>query len=499
MIYLPGAGQMKEADRYTIERLHVPSLELMERAAASCVSSIKEKGFDLTRVLVVCGSGNNGGDGFAIARMLVKEGVAVHVFLAGNREHCTAETETQIRLLEETGAAICNEYPEDEYSIIIDAIFGVGLSRKIEGHYAEVIEKMNQAPGIKMAVDIPSGISADTGCVLGTAFRADLTVTFQAEKLGMSLYPGKEYCGEVKISDIGISSYIFENNIDVAYTNEEREFAAFLPQRKEDSHKGTYGKLLIIAGSKGMSGAAYLNGLSAYLTGAGLVRIYTPQENRIILQELLPEAIITVYDHFCKEEVVSLLAWADAVCIGSGIGTDDRADSILKTVLENADIPCVVDADGLNLIGKDRQYLEKLRHENYIFTPHIKEMSRLTGIGVADIKNERMKLLKEFVEKYRMTCILKDARTAVQSRGERTYINMTGNCAMAKAGSGDVLAGIAAGLLVQGITCRDAAVLAVYLHGKAGDRARTEKGSYSVMARDLMSNIAIVLKEMEEE
>lgn len=498
MIDLPKAGQMKEADRYTIEELNIPSLTLMERAAEACVSSMESEHMDFHHTCIVCGSGNNGGDGFAIGRILRKKGRRVTVVFAGNPDHCTSECSTQRKWYEEAGGVVRDEYCEDEYSIIVDAIFGVGLSRCVEGKYESLIAGLNKAKAKKVAVDIPSGISADSGSVLGIAFRADVTVTFQAEKLGLILDPGREYAGRVCVADIGICTKMWRDDLEAAYTKDENEYARMLPERKQDSNKGSYGKLLVIAGSRGMSGAAYFNAGAAYRTGAGLVQIYTPEENRVILQQMLPEAIIKTYEFYDEGELMRLLAWADTICIGSGIGTSDRSKKILKTVMENALVPVIIDADGLNLLGENRRYFDRMQHKNYILTPHMKEMSRLTGKTVADLKERRMELLKTFTEKYGLTCVLKDSRTVVQTKGQRPYVNRSGNAAMAKAGSGDVLAGMIAGLVCQGMDCADAAVLGTYLHGRSGDFAREEKGSYSVVAQDLMDHISRAFKEEEQ-
>ena len=498
MKYLPNGAQMKEADEYTIKTLKIASLELMERAAMSCVTAILERKPDMSEILVVCGSGNNGGDGFAIGRILSDMGYKVTVFMAGDWGHCSKDCEYQAGLFRKTKALLCNEYPKGEYSIIVDAIFGVGLGRKITGSYAEIIEKMNAARAFKVAVDLPSGISADTGCLLGTAFRADLTVTFQAEKCGLVLYPGKAYAGEVVTADIGISLKPFEERSDVAFTYDKEEYSRLLPKREPDSHKGTFGRLLVIAGSKGMSGAAYLNARAAYQAGAGLVQIYTAEANRIILQTLLPEAIITTYKKFDQDQLLALLAWADTVCIGSGIGTGKKPRKILKTVLKHGAVPCVVDADAINLLAQHTQYLDYMEKRDYILTPHMKEMSRLTGLEIQEIKKARIQLLESYTKNYGLTCILKDSRTVISTGGKRTCVNLSGNSAMAKAGSGDVLAGIVAGLLAQGLSCTDAAVLGAYLHGRSGDLAKSRKGSFSVSAGDLTGYLSDVLKEQED-
>ena len=469
MKLLVNAAQMKAADQYTIQELGIASLELMERAANACVQTMQSKNLDLSSVCVVCGSGNNGGDGFAIARILKNMGCSVDTYLVGNPEHCTPETREQIRRLKECGGKITEDIPQDNsYSIVIDAVFGVGLSRKIEGTYRQVIERMNQMQGTKFAVDIPSGLSAS-------------------------------YAGRVTVAEIGISHEPLLQDADVIHSFEREEYRRMLPERPEDSNKGSYGRLLVIAGSKGMAGAAYLNAHAAYMTGAGLVRIYTPKDNREILQTLLPEAIITAYDEFNKEEVLKLLKWADGVCIGSGIGRSTTSEKLLRTVIEYVDVPCLIDADGLNLLSDNKDLLDRLADRKFIFTPHMKEMSRLTGIPVEDLREDRIQILKKFADGYQVTCVLKDSRTLIADKANEICLNLTGNSAMAKAGSGDVLAGVIAGFMVQEKDTKKAARLGTYVHGLAGDLAKFEKGVYSVMARDLIEYISKALMKLEDE
>lgn len=489
---------MKAADSYTIREKKIPSLILMERAARTFVETVMERKLDLSNVCVVCGSGNNGGDGFAIARLLLEKGGCVTAVMAGNPDHCTEETLRQMELFREAGGTVGNSFEEGEYSILIDAVFGAGLSRRVEGDYLACIEAMNRSGGVKLAVDVPSGVSTTTGEVATSAFRADLTVSFQCAKLGCVLYPGRDYAGEVTVTDIGVDTSVLEGDREAAYALEEKDIKTMLPKRRPNSHKGDYGKALIIAGSRGMAGAAYLAALAAYRTGAGLVQIYTPEENRTILQTLLPEAIIRCYDFFDEKELLRLLNWADVVNIGSGLGTSDKSRRILQTTLENVQVPCVVDADGLNLLAEHSRYLSRLPHDHFVFTPHMKEMSRIVKKPVEELQRNRMEILTQFTGEARITCVLKDARTCICRQGEHPYVNLSGNAAMAKAGSGDVLAGVITGLIAQGMTCFDGAVLGVYLHGLAGEAAREEKGIYSVLARDLADAVGTVLKRLEE-
>lgn len=494
------AAQMKAADQYTIQKLEVPSLELMEHAAQACVQVLEDEKVDLSHVCVVCGSGNNGGDGFAIARILQNNRYSVETFCVGNPEHYTEETQEQMHRLQECGGKITYGMPqEDSYSVVIDAVFGVGLSRKVEGRYRQVIEQMNRMRGTKFAVDIPSGLSATTGCILGCAFKADYTVTFQLKKIGLELSQGRTMAGRVIVPDIGISTDSICEDQEIVRTAGKDIYRKMLPDRPEDSNKGTYGRLLVIAGSKGMAGAAYLNAHAAYMTGAGLVRIYTSSDNREILQTLLPEAIITTYEEYNKEELLSLLTWADSVCIGSGLGMSRLSEKILKTVIEYVKIPCLIDADGLNLLAENKNYLNQMAERRFVITPHMKEMSRLTGTPVEELKADRIQILKDFISRYRITCVLKDSRTLIASEEKGIRMNLTGNSAMAKAGSGDVLAGVISGWMVQGKEAEDAAELGTYIHGLSGDLAKFEKGVYSVMARDLIEYISKALMKLEEE
>ena len=494
------AAQMKAADQYTIQKLGVPSLELMEHAAQACVQVLEDEKVDLSHVCVVCGSGNNGGDGFAIARILQNNRYSVETFCVGNPEHYTEETQEQMHRLQECGGKITYGMPqEDSYSVVIDAVFGVGLSRKVEGRYRQVIEQMNRMRGTKFAVDIPSGLSATTGCILGCAFKADYTVTFQLKKIGLELSQGRTMAGRVIVPDIGISTDSICEDQEIVRTAGKDIYRKMLPDRPEDSNKGTYGRLLVIAGSKGMAGAAYLNAHAAYMTGAGLVRIYTSSDNREILQTLLPEAIITTYEEYNKEELLSLLTWADGVCIGSGLGMSRLSEKILKTVIEYVKVPCLIDADGLNLLAENNNYLNQMAERRFVITPHMKEMSRLTGTPVEELKADRIQILKDFSSRYRITCVLKDSRTLIASEEKGIRMNLTGNSAMAKAGSGDVLAGVISGWMVQGKEAEDAAELGTYIHGLSGDLAKFEKGVYSVMARDLIEYISKALMKLEEE
>lgn len=491
MRYLPTGDWMGKADMHTIQNIGIPSLVLMERASLRCIQVMKDERLDLSHVLIVCGSGNNGGDGFVLARLLSEENKKVTVVFAGNEDSRSDECKQQMEILKNLKINIYSEIPHEAYSVVVDAVFGVGLNRTVEGRYASIINQMNQLDGFKLAVDIPSGIHSATGEVLGCAFCADLTVTMQCEKLGTVMAPGNKYAGKVVVVPIGIDLTSFEDNQDVCYAYELEDIKKRIPSRKADSHKGDYGKVLVIAGSQGMSGAAYFCAAAAYAVGAGLVRIYTVEDNRMILQQQLPEAIITTYQQYSEDEVKKLIHWADVVAIGPGFSKSKTSALIMEAVLKYIEKPCVIDADGLNLLSENKrdEMLDRLQGRA-VLTPHLKEMERLLkSESVSVIKEHRFDLLKRFTSHYLVVCALKDARTVVMENGRSPYVNTSGNNAMSKGGSGDVLTGVIAGLLAQGMDPYDATCLGVYMHGHAGDVLREEKGEYGVLASDLIEEL----------
>lgn len=494
MIYLPTGEQMRRADLYTIEEIGVPSMVLMERAALEVVRCMEEEQLDFRKVLVVCGSGNNGGDGYAIARLLHLKGHDVTIFFAGNSQKRSEENAQQAKIAAHYEIPVITNLGTEEYSVIIDALFGTGLKREVTGHYREVLCSVNQMAGKKVAVDLPSGIHDTTGSRMGIAFCADLTVAIAFPKRGLFLQEGNVCAGKILTGDIGISSETFSEGT-VTFGYEKQDLFLGFPKRKKNSHKGSYGKVLMIAGSKGMSGAAYLSAKAAYAVGAGLVQIYTHEENRVILQQLLPEAIITTYDTFDSEQLEKLIQWADLIGIGCGLGKSDTAERVMQYTLKRALVPCVVDADGINILSKHMEWIEET-NALIVLTPHMKEMSRMLQCSVKELIEQRMEKLHAFVERYKVVCVLKDARTLVAKEHQNTYLNLSGNAAMAKAGSGDVLAGVIVGILAQQCEPYTSACLGVFLHGLAGDMARDKKGAYSVLASDLVAEISSVLKNI---
>jgi len=500
MKYLVNSREMKTYDANTIEKLHMPGMVLMERAALSFVEELEKLSADLSKVLVVCGTGNNGGDGLAIARLLKQAGHEVDALLVGNREKASGQNLCQQQILEAHRYEVFTELPEkNDYTAVIDAVFGVGLSRDVEGEYKTLLTKMNGLSGEKYAVDIASGVSADNGAVLGTAFRADVTITFAYGKVGMYLFPGNEYSGKVIVTDIGIPEQSWFGVKPRTAALEETDLAR-LPERKSHSNKGTYGKLLVIAGSVNMAGAACLCGKAAYAAGCGLVRIMTPEENRIIIQSALPEAVLNTYSKERPDmaQLAEALKWADAVVLGPGIGTSEAAEKLVKEVLAQAAVPVLLDADALNLVSKD---CSLLLHSNagLIITPHLGEMSRLTGNSISEMQTHLIEVAEDFARQYNVICVLKDEHTVTAVPKGQTYLNLSGNHGMATAGSGDVLSGVIGSLSAQGMSPEEAAPLGVFLHGRAGDAIREKTGCRGMMASDLTEGIRLVTGRLEDD
>lgn len=509
-------AQMKAIDNDTISRIGIPSMVLMERAALAVTEAAEQmaKEARLTdrgravRVWIACGTGNNGADGIAVGRMLHEKGYEVTVLLAGDLDRATPEHSSQRQIAEHMGVTLVEygDFIPGTCDLIVDALFGVGLERPVEGEYRELIEMLAaQKTKLVVAVDLPSGIHADTGAVLGVSLQAKVTVTFGYQKTGLLLYPGKSFAGNVITADIGLAG---ESLSRVGWNTviPEKKDLSRLPCRQENSHKGTYGRLLVIAGSVGMSGAAYLSSLAAFRTGAGLVKIMTTEANRSILQSQLPEAIVVPYPEELVLEAPELFRqmveqqcdWATAVVLGPGLGQGEAVRILVETVLSYAYVPIVLDADALNTVSK-YPYLTGYYTENIVLTPHMGEMSRLIQKTIPEIKADPVQVARTYGSSYGVTCVLKDAVTIVADKDGGVSLNSSGNSGMAKAGSGDVLTGIIGAFLAQGMEPKEAAVLGVYIHGLAGDEAVGQMGRRSILAGEIPLYISQVLREEDNE
>lgn len=508
---LVSAKEMKEIDRVSMEEFKIPSMVLMERAALSVAEAVKKRIRPGGTVLSVCGTGNNGADGAAAARILSFWGYSCRILIPSLRGRESREFLAQIEIAKKAGISVetAGDWIPGPCDAVIDGIFGVGLSRDVEGEYremAELISELKNAagePALTVAVDMPSGISSDTGAVLGCAVRADVTVTFGEMKLGQALFPGREYCGELIVADIGFPPGAGGDGHVFSYANGD---LTKLPVRPAYSNKGTFGKVLVAAGSQNMAGAAYFSALAAIRCGAGLVKILTTETNREILQTRLPEAILSTYDPAmageAPEEFQALLrkeaAWADVIVLGPGLGKEPYARRLTETILSDACVPIIMDADAINLAAEYPE-LKTYFTENIIVTPHLGEMARLTGTSVGELKKDLIGAAVSLTECCGVTCVLKDAATVVSGSDGQVFVNRSGSPAMAKGGSGDVLTGVIAGLIACGMEECEAASFGVWLHGLAGEEAERRFGTHSVLAGELADCLGAVLKRAEEE
>lgn len=574
MEYIVDVGEMQRADENTIQYFGVPQLVLMERAALEARNAILQKWPEIftesARILVAAGNGNNGGDGAVLARLFFLMGHDVTVLVSGQEEKYSPAMRKQMEILEKYAAAIegqvdipekcataikgqvslkwtgcgnktkfgrnlrvivdeewereaCRE--KESYDLTVDALFGIGLSREISGIYRKKIEWLNGLSAKKAALDIPSGISAQDGSVLGCAFRADLTVTFGFLKRGMLLYPGREHCGEQKTADIGITAESFLGEYPAGTTLDRKAddtVRAFL-SRSQNSHKGSFGKVLLMAGSAGTPGAALLAGEAILRSGAGMLQIVSPPENREIMITRLPEAMYQALSEDTDWE--KLLGWCDAVVAGPGIGQGELAEQNMEKILtlvseKSLRKPLVLDADGLNLATSSEKLSELIRAYTaqggiVIMTPHMAELARLLHCSIKELQTARLEMMGQYVRESGVILAGKDAVTIVgygrETGAFRYYINQTGNSGMATAGSGDVLSGIMGALTAltavrqkagekkeSGATEKEAyfqaASMAVYLHGLAGDMAAEKYGEVSMKAGDLMRELPELLK-----
>lgn len=506
--YILSGEQSRKVDFYCIQELGIPSVVLMERAALAVTRRLQSLHKENERYYILCGVGNNGADGLAVARMLDDLRYPVTVGIVGTVEQATKEFKMQLNILKKTGISIeqieASTLSFFEYDWIVDGIFGIGLSREVGGIYKTVIEKVNASDCNVMSIDIPSGLHSDSGLPMGIAVVADETVTFGNYKLGHKLGEGRDYCGIVTVAPIGFRREAYEKLLktnEPLRTCEPDDKATFLfPNRKQASHKGTFGKVAVIAGMGKMPGAAYFAAAAAYRCGAGLVKVITARECETVLNTKLPEALVYSGSEgeIPLEILKKLLLDCKAIVIGPGLGQEMYAEQILMQVLQFhtdylPELPVVLDADALNLMAKNKKLLQYL-NPNFIITPHLLEMARLTDENVNKIMTNALEVAEGFSKAYGCTCVLKSATTIVtgQKKYLQTYLNLTGNSGMATGGSGDVLAGMLGGFLAQRhteCTLTEIAELVVWLHGTAGEIASEKKTEYSVMATDILEAI----------
>lgn len=502
MRYIVSGKEMKLLDSNTSTCFQVPELVLMEQAAKSFVrelSSLSVSG----KGIIFCGNGNNGADGLAIARLLNESGIDVDISMI--KDVWELETKTSNSL--DVQKSICETYEysiitekqqinNTKYDFVIDAVFGIGLSRTLSEEYLEIIDTINQIDAVRIAVDMPSGVNADNGQIMGAAVKCDYTITFSYDKLGLELWPGSEYAGKILVTEIGITNRSWlDKKPSFAYLTEEDVHS--LPKRPEHSNKGTFGKLLIVAGGEKMAGAAILSAKAAYRNGVGLVKVYTSETNRIAIQTAVPEAIVVTYDKaILRDDFIQELHWADAVVAGPGLGVTELSKTLVEIIAKEAKTPVLFDADALNILAQNTEILS-VEHLDWVITPHLGEFSRLTGHSIDWIQNNLTEVALEFARTYDVICVLKDFHTIIANPFGLSYLNLSGNNGMATAGSGDVLSGMIGSFLAQRMEPLSASSYGVFIHGLAGNAARAKMGTHAMMASDIIEGLKEVWNKME--
>lgn len=509
------ADAMREAERRAMDQHGIPGRLLMETAGRACADAvIAEFGPGEGRsAAVVAGKGNNGGDGYVIARCLRRSGWNVSVFILAERAQIAGDALTNLLLLEPSDIAFCPSGEGlssiaaglDAASVVIDAIFGIGLAKDVTGVHAEAIRLINSSGKPVISVDIPSGIDAANGHVLGVAVEADITVTFAFGKMGHVLYPGREHTGKLVIADIGLPEV-------VAAATETRQFlnpetvGPLIKRRERRGHKGNYGHCLVIAGSTGKTGAAALAANSAVRAGSGLVTLAAPASLNSILETKTTEAMTLPLDDAGmgflgdrnRDAVLMALRGKDSVALGPGISREADSCSLVRILLRECALPTVVDADGLNAIAENVSILQERKPQTLVLTPHPGEMSRLTGLSIDEIERDRVGVARDFARRYRVHLILKGADTVIASPEGEIAVNGSGNPGMASGGMGDVLTGIIASLLGQRYHATAACKVGVFIHGLAADLAATEKGEIGINATDVQERIPFAYKNLTE-
>jgi NAD(P)H-hydrate epimerase len=509
------ADQMREADRRTIEDIGIPSLVLMENAGRQVVAAMESIFDDLAdrRVAVLSGKGNNGGDGFVVARTLHQRSIDVSVFLVGQVAEIKGDARINLEILGRLGLTVVEISDESQWelhfseisghSLIVDALFGTGLRSALSGIYETILADVNGSGIPVVAIDVPSGMSADTPDLIGDCVEATMTVTLGAPKLPLVLPPAEQKAGEVVIADIGIPAEIFEalegQRVELMTREQMR---VLVSPRAADAHKGDFGRVVIVAGSRGKTGAAVLAAQGALRSGAGLVTIAAPRSCVPIVAAHAPDYMTEALDetvdgtiHFAAAEQVLGLD-ADVLALGPGLGRGEGVTTFMRELLERSGVPLVFDADALNAFADEPAALVGREGRDLIITPHPGEMARLVGCTVEDVQADRIGIARDFASSHRVYVILKGYRSLIATPDGKIFINPTGSPGMATGGTGDVLAGMLAAWLAQLLDAEAACKVSVYLHGAAGELADADEGEVSMTASDLASHIGDAVLEL---
>lgn len=509
------AEQMREADRVTIHELGIPSMVLMENAGRQVVAAMEATfdELDAMTVAVLSGRGNNGGDGFVIARTLQQRGVDVGVYVLGRIAEVRGDAKANLEILGRLGITVVEVGDESAWELhvgeigkcdlIVDALLGTGLREPLGGMYQTVVADINSLGLPVVAVDLPSGLSSDTPQLIGDAVQASITVTLGAPKVSLVLPPAERLCGDLVIADIGIPLDVIDAVDGPRLELLTREAMRELVQpRAPESHKGDYGRVLVVAGSLGKTGAAHLAALGALRSGAGLVTVATPRSALPIVASLAPEYMTIPLDEGPDGSVTAdavdrvLAQQADVIAVGPGLGTGPGPRAFMHALVERSGVPLVIDADGLNAFEGDVERLRGRDGVAIVVTPHPGEMARLAGIPTEELQRDRLGVARAFATAQNVYLVLKGHRTLVATPEGRVSVNLTGNPGMATGGTGDVLTGMTAAWFAQLLDAEAAARLAVYLHGLAGDLSEADEGETAMTAGDVLAHLGDAVLEL---
>jgi NAD(P)H-hydrate epimerase len=508
------SAQMREADRRAIDDIGIPSLVLMENAGRQAVAAMEAIYSDLSdrQVAVLCGRGNNGGDGFVVARTLIQRNVDVSVFLIGRVSEVRGDARVNLEILGRLGHTVVEVADSQAWelhfsevsdcTLIVDAIFGTGLNAPVSGFIESLITDVNTSGIPVVAIDVPSGLSADSPEPIGPSIEASVTITLAAPKLPLVLPPGETRAGDIVIADIGIPDEVIEA-VSGPYVDllTRASMRPLVPPRTPDSHKGDFGRVLIVAGSRGKTGAAHLAAIGALRSGAGLVTIATPDSCQAVVAAMAPEYMTEALpetaeglDPAAVDQVIEIAR--DVIALGPGLGQAPGTREFVRQLVDRATMPIVIDADGLNAFAGEPEKLAGREGRDVIITPHPGEMARLIGMSIEEVQSSRLEIARNFAVAHHVFVVLKGHRTLIATPDEKVFINPTGNPGMATGGTGDVLTGMIAAWLAQLLDAEAACRLAVYLHGMAGDLADADEGEVAMTSADVAAHLGDAVMEL---
>jgi len=506
--------EMREIDKRTMEEFNIDGKILMERAGMSVVMAMEEELGDLRNLsfLIFCGSGNNGGDGFVVARTLYEYTNKVKVILLGKVEKMSAETFSNYLASKKMGIEILEINSSENFKdverilkasdVVVDAILGIGLSGALRGKILSAVELINSTENYVVSVDVPTGIDSNNGRVYNTAVKANITITFGLPKLGLFIYPARGYVGKLKIASIGIPWDLRNSESIKRELITKSVVKNLIPPRPYWGHKGTFGKVLIISGSKKYTGAPVLVSLGALRSGCGLVYTAVPEPFSVVVTTKLPEIVCLpiktergFFDKSSISQILEIESKADVVVVGPGLSVENETTDFIIELLSKIDKPLLLDADALNIISKTSKDL--LRNlSNVVITPHLGEFSRLISKSTMEISENLVEMAESFAREYKLTLLLKGSTTII-TNGEKTFLNVTGNTGLAKGGSGDVLSGMISSFMAQGLSPLEAAICGVYLHGLSAEIYSEENSERTMIAEEIANNLPKIFKMIE--